>query len=63
MRRQFCVEVELHIKSNRYMDIYNFYERTQECDHVFWICKDQDIEMLKDFLFQMLNHYAIYFFF
>ena len=50
-RKQFCVEIELHIKSKaRYMDIYNFYERTQECDHVFWICKDQSIlNMLKDF--------------
>lgn len=42
--RRFCVEVELHIKSKaRYMDIFNFYERTNECDHIYWICKDQSI--------------------
>ena len=42
--KKYCVEVEIHTKSsNRYMDIYNFYERTKECDHVFWICKNDHI--------------------
>ena len=53
--KKYCVEVELHTKSsNRYMEIYHFYERTQECDHIFWICKDQTIlDHLKQFFGKM----------
>lgn len=38
------VEVELHLKSKaRYMDIFNFCERTNECDRIYWICGNQQI--------------------
>ena len=42
--KRFFVEVELHLKSKaRYMDIFNFYERTNECNHIYWICGNQQI--------------------
>jgi DNA-binding PadR family transcriptional regulator len=55
--KRFCVEVELHIKSkSRYMDIFQFYERTSECDHIYWICKDQGVlDRLRDFFISTID--------